>query len=244
MPRWTGNWETGTASPTTCGGSPSSTSTARSDATASRDAGGSATAGCVRGSSWRSGRSPCQSVGANRWSDRAQCASNRPGVDERRRTWRRRRFGRPWCALRRARRLDDPGGPHAVLRRARRRTAGRRFALPAPLGLRHARSPRPATSAITDWKGWAGSAISSHTPWGDEDSPAFVTTVESALERELAEMSRPRHASPGRPPAAGRRGTDPPGRSRRRALHHRRRRARGQRRWGRGRRARPRDSAR
>jgi hypothetical protein len=45
-----------------------------------------------------------------------------------------------------------------------------------------------ATSAITDWKGWAGSAIGVHTPWGDEDSPAFVTAVESALERELAEM--------------------------------------------------------
>jgi hypothetical protein len=45
-----------------------------------------------------------------------------------------------------------------------------------------------ATSAITDWTGWAGSAIGTHTPWGDEDSPAFVTAVESALERELAEM--------------------------------------------------------
>jgi hypothetical protein len=45
-----------------------------------------------------------------------------------------------------------------------------------------------ATSAITDWKGWAGSAIGTHTPWGDEDSPAFVTAVETALERELAEM--------------------------------------------------------
>jgi hypothetical protein len=45
-----------------------------------------------------------------------------------------------------------------------------------------------ATSATTDWKGWAGSAIGIHTPWGDEDSPAFVTAVESALERELAEM--------------------------------------------------------
>jgi len=45
-----------------------------------------------------------------------------------------------------------------------------------------------ATSAVTDWKGWAGSAVGIHTPWGDEDSPAFVTAVESALERELAEM--------------------------------------------------------
>jgi len=45
-----------------------------------------------------------------------------------------------------------------------------------------------ATSAITDWKSWAESAIGTHTPWGDEDSPAFVTAVESAMERELAEM--------------------------------------------------------
>jgi hypothetical protein len=45
-----------------------------------------------------------------------------------------------------------------------------------------------ATSAITDWKAWAGSAIGIHTPWGEEDSPAFVTAVQSALERELAEM--------------------------------------------------------
>jgi hypothetical protein len=45
-----------------------------------------------------------------------------------------------------------------------------------------------ATSAMTDWKDWADSAIGAHTPWGDEDSPAFVTAVESALERELAEM--------------------------------------------------------
>ena len=45
-----------------------------------------------------------------------------------------------------------------------------------------------ATSATTDWKAWAGSAIGAHTPWGEEDSPAFVTTVQSALEAELAEL--------------------------------------------------------
>ena len=43
-----------------------------------------------------------------------------------------------------------------------------------------------ATSATTDWKRWAESAVGTHTPWGDEDSPAFVTAVESSLERELA----------------------------------------------------------
>jgi len=45
-----------------------------------------------------------------------------------------------------------------------------------------------ATSAVTDWKAWTGTAIGVHTPWGEEDSPAFVTAVQSALERELAEM--------------------------------------------------------
>ena len=43
-----------------------------------------------------------------------------------------------------------------------------------------------AKSGITDWKGWAGTAFGKHTPWGDEDSPAFVTEVETALERELS----------------------------------------------------------
>jgi len=43
-----------------------------------------------------------------------------------------------------------------------------------------------AKSGITDWKGWAGKAFGSHTPWGDEDSPAFVTEIETALERELS----------------------------------------------------------
>ena len=41
-------------------------------------------------------------------------------------------------------------------------------------------------SGSTDWKGWAGTAFGKHTPWGDEDSPAFVTAAESALERELS----------------------------------------------------------
>ena len=35
-----------------------------------------------------------------------------------------------------------------------------------------------AKSGNTDWKGWAGTAFGKHTPWGDEDSPAFVTEAE------------------------------------------------------------------
>ena len=43
-----------------------------------------------------------------------------------------------------------------------------------------------AKSANTDWKGWAGNAFGKHTPWGDEDSPAFVTAAETALDRDLS----------------------------------------------------------
>jgi len=40
--------------------------------------------------------------------------------------------------------------------------------------------------AITDFKTWSGDIFGEKTPWGREDSPAFVTEVESALERELS----------------------------------------------------------
>ncbi|MGH9272612.1 MAG: cyclic nucleotide-binding domain-containing protein [Ilumatobacteraceae bacterium] len=43
-----------------------------------------------------------------------------------------------------------------------------------------------AKSGTTDWKDWTASAFGKGTPWGEEDSPAFVTEVESALERELS----------------------------------------------------------
>jgi hypothetical protein len=37
-----------------------------------------------------------------------------------------------------------------------------------------------------DFKTWYREAHGGHTPWGDEDSKAFVTEAESALERELS----------------------------------------------------------
>jgi len=40
--------------------------------------------------------------------------------------------------------------------------------------------------AVTDFKTWSGKIFGEQTPWGNEDSPAVVTTVESALERELS----------------------------------------------------------
>ncbi|MDQ6846679.1 MAG: cyclic nucleotide-binding domain-containing protein [Candidatus Dormibacteraeota bacterium] len=42
-------------------------------------------------------------------------------------------------------------------------------------------------TGVVDFKDWYVKAFGSHTPWGDEDSPALVTEVESALERELSE---------------------------------------------------------
>ena len=39
---------------------------------------------------------------------------------------------------------------------------------------------------VADFKGWYRKSHGKHTPWGDEDSPALVTAVETALERQLS----------------------------------------------------------
>ena len=36
------------------------------------------------------------------------------------------------------------------------------------------------------FKAWYRHAFGCHTPWGDSETPAFVTAVETALERQLA----------------------------------------------------------
>jgi Cyclic nucleotide-binding domain len=41
-------------------------------------------------------------------------------------------------------------------------------------------------SGLTDYKDWLHSAFGRHSPWGDADSPALVTAVETALERSLS----------------------------------------------------------
>jgi hypothetical protein len=41
-------------------------------------------------------------------------------------------------------------------------------------------------SGLVDFKDWYRHAFGKHTPWGDEESPALVTEVETALERELS----------------------------------------------------------
>jgi hypothetical protein len=40
--------------------------------------------------------------------------------------------------------------------------------------------------AVTDFGSWSGDIFGERTPWGKEDSPAFVTQVETAVERELS----------------------------------------------------------
>lgn len=45
-----------------------------------------------------------------------------------------------------------------------------------------------AKTGVIDFKSWYKDAFGAHTPWGDLDSPALVTAVESALERELSTL--------------------------------------------------------
>lgn len=43
-------------------------------------------------------------------------------------------------------------------------------------------------AGLTNFKEWYRHAFGKHTPWGDEDSKVLVTTVETALERELSHV--------------------------------------------------------
>jgi hypothetical protein len=43
-----------------------------------------------------------------------------------------------------------------------------------------------AKAGLADFKAWYRRAFGKHSPWGNENSKAFVTVVESALERELS----------------------------------------------------------
>jgi hypothetical protein len=41
-------------------------------------------------------------------------------------------------------------------------------------------------SGLIEFKSWYRKAFGKHSPWGEEESPAFATAVESALERKLS----------------------------------------------------------
>jgi hypothetical protein len=43
-----------------------------------------------------------------------------------------------------------------------------------------------AKAGLADFKEWWRTSFGKHTPWGDEESPALVTAVETALERDLS----------------------------------------------------------
>jgi Cyclic nucleotide-binding domain len=43
-----------------------------------------------------------------------------------------------------------------------------------------------AKVGLADFRGWYHGEQGRHTPWGDEDTPALVTAVETALERQLS----------------------------------------------------------
>lgn len=43
-----------------------------------------------------------------------------------------------------------------------------------------------AKAGLADFKEWWRHSFGRHTPWGDRDSPAMVTEVETALERQIA----------------------------------------------------------
>ncbi len=43
-------------------------------------------------------------------------------------------------------------------------------------------------SGLADFKDWYRKSFGKHTPWGDQDSKALVTAVETALERRLSEQ--------------------------------------------------------
>ncbi len=53
-----------------------------------------------------------------------------------------------------------------------------------------------AKSGLIDFKSWYRTAFGKHSPWGDEDTPALVTAVGSALERALADQLMRGHATP------------------------------------------------
>ena len=87
-------------------------------------------------------------------------------------------------------------------------------------------SSRPRPASPTSRTGSATS-FGKHTPWGDEDSPALVTAVETALERELADHDHPRRREADGPQAQGGPRAHRAGPARRRAVPVARRRAGG-----------------
>ena len=123
-------------------------------------------------------------------------------------------------------RLVDVGA-HPLRRRPQREPPRRGLDVPSPLGVRRPTGLLVAKSGLVDYKDWAGNAFGKHTPWGDEDSPAFVSAVETALERQLSAVMMHGAAKPEIRKLKAGRDADGAGCARRRAVPAARRGARG-----------------
>lgn len=53
-----------------------------------------------------------------------------------------------------------------------------------------------AKAGLADFKDWYRSSFGKHTPWGKQDSKAYVTAVETALERQLSATIMQAHQKP------------------------------------------------
>jgi Cyclic nucleotide-binding domain len=53
-----------------------------------------------------------------------------------------------------------------------------------------------AKAGLADFKDWYRSSFGKHTPWGTQDSKAYVTAVETALERQLSATIMRGHEKP------------------------------------------------
>ena len=53
-----------------------------------------------------------------------------------------------------------------------------------------------AKSGMVDFESWYRGSFGSHSPWGDEDTPAFVAMAETALERQLSTTIMKGNAKP------------------------------------------------
>ena len=87
--------------------------------------------------------------------------------------------------------------------RAKGDTDGRE-PLPATLGLRPMTDSSSHKSGLADFKDWYRRSFGRHTPWGDTDSEALVTAVETALERSLSAQIMQGSAKPTDPSRQGR----------------------------------------
>ena len=91
-------------------------------------------------------------------------------------------------------------------------TGASRF--PAPLDLRRATVASRHKSGLADFKDWYRKSFGRHTPWGDTDSKALVTAVETALERGAVGADHAGRSQAGDPTGQGRDRAGHAGRSR------------------------------